>query len=156
MVVALNRREDAVPVPELGPSGRELPTANLSPKMRNRVRAELRALVNGELLLLEVERLCAKLESGEDAVYDPVTGGTELVPMSSTRVSALGKVLDVRMKLLGKVLPDLKAVELTGDDGKPLDLGRTSDRMVIATKLLAVMRAMRQDEKTLDVTPSPG
>ena len=135
----------AAVVPELSASGRALPTANLSAPQRNRMRAELRAMVNGELLLLEVERLCAKLESGEDSVFDPVTGAYESIPMNSTRVAALGKVLDVRMKMLGKVLPDLKAVELTGENGEPLKTGESSDRMVIATKLLALMRGIRAD-----------
>lgn len=150
---ALNLRIEARPEPETGEGGKVLPMANLSTPARNRMRAELRALLNGEMLLLDVERLCAKLESCEDTVYDPVTGRTEVIPMSSVRVSALGKVMDVRLKMLGKVLPDLKAVELTGEDGQPLDLGHTSDRMVIATKLLAVLRGLRHDALDGAATP---
>lgn len=120
---------------------------------RQRVRRELRALIDGERLLLDIERLCLLLTNGYDVVMDPVTMRVkEMVPMSSSRVTALGKVLDVRLRLLNKVLPDLKAIELSGPDGEPLKTedGR-SERMVLATKLLAVMRDLRDnpDDTTL-------
>ena len=61
------------------------------------------------------------------------------VPLDATRTSQLKIVLDVQLRLLSKVLPDLKAVEMSGPDGEPLPAG-SGDRMVLATKLLAIMR----------------
>lgn len=48
--------------------------------------------------------------------------------MDSQELQALKAATDTRVKLLGKYLPDLKAVELTGEDGEPI---KSENRMVI-------------------------
>jgi hypothetical protein len=43
--------------------------------------------------------------------------------LSSEQVAALRLKSDVNFKRLAKVLPDLKAIELSGDGGKPIEIG---------------------------------
>ena len=43
--------------------------------------------------------------------------------LSSEQVSALRLKSDLNFKRLAKVLPDLKAIELSGDGGGPLEIG---------------------------------
>lgn len=109
-----------------------------------RVREALRQRVDGERILSRVEHCTQVLLSGWEPVTDPATQQVTWVPLSKDRTAALGKVMDIQLRLLSKVLPDLKAVELSGADGEPLK-NVTSDRLVLATKLLAVMRASETD-----------
>ena len=55
-----------------------------------------------------------------DQVNDQLTENWQV--LSSEQVSALRLKTDLNFKRLSKVLPDLKAIELTGDDGGPLEL----------------------------------
>ena len=55
--------------------------------------------------------------------------------LSSENVSALRLKADLNFKRLGKVLPDLKAVEISGDDGGPLELKIVSFADVTAEQL---------------------
>lgn len=103
-----------------------------------RVRAALREQINGEQKLARIEQVVQALLAGEETVTDRATGQQTPVPLTRERVAALKTALDVELRLLSKVLPDLKAVEVTGEDGVPLPA--SSDRMVLATKLMAIMR----------------
>ena len=105
-----------------------------------RVREAMRQRVDGERILERIEFCTQVLLSGWEPVTDPVSQTVTFVALSKERASALGKVMDIQLRLLAKVLPDLKAVELSGPDGEPLKVGG-QDRMVLATKLLAVMRS---------------
>ena len=40
--------------------------------------------------------------------------------LESSNIAALKAAADIKLKLIGKYLPDLKAVEMTGADGKDL------------------------------------
>ena len=108
-----------------------------------RVRAALRQQVDGERQLRAIEDIVSRLTAGSEPVLNEVTGQYQPVPLDSTRVTALNAALGAHFKLLGKVLPDLKAVEITGEDGEPLSLGGGSDKLVLATKLMALMRDVR-------------
>jgi predicted YcjX-like family ATPase len=44
----------------------------------------------------------------------------ESIPMDAVMVSRLRAANEARMKLVGKYLPDVKAVEMTGEDGGPV------------------------------------
>ena len=111
----------------------------------NRVRAALRDLVDGRQILERVEYVTQCLLSGYELQIDPVTREQAYLPIDAVAVARLRTALDVQLKLLGKVLPDLKAVELSGPDGGPLDVVQHSDdRLVLATKLLALWRETRQ------------
>lgn len=105
-----------------------------------RVRKELRARVDGELVLKRIEHIMDLLLAGTESVRDPSTGLMLVLPIDSTRTQHLKVVLDAQFKLLGKVLPDLRAIELTGEDGEPLTAPGQADNLVLATKLLALMR----------------
>lgn len=100
----------------------------------------MRQRVDGGRILERIEFCTQVLLSGWEPVTDPVSQTVTFVALSKERASALGKVMDIQLRLLAKVLPDLKAVELSGPDGEPLKVGG-QDRMVLATKLLAVMRS---------------
>ena len=104
-----------------------------------RVREALRERVDGERILSRIEHCTQVLLSGWEPVTDPATKQVTWVPLSKDRTAALGKVMDIQLRLLSKVLPDLKAVEIAGADGEPLK-GPNSDKRVRATKLLAIMR----------------
>ena len=126
-------------------AGSVMPRLN-QPAM-SRVKAELRRAVDGMRLLSRIERVTILLESGYERLYDPDTGRLgDALPLTAARVSALGKVLDAQFRLLNKVLPDLKAVELSGPDGAPLTSTGQPDKMVLATKLVAVLRDMRSED----------
>lgn len=43
-------------------------------------------------------------------------------PMDQTEVARIKGATDIRLKLLAKIVPDRKAVEITGEDGKPVEM----------------------------------
>lgn len=116
---------------------------------RKRVRAALRDQINGERILETVGLVLEYLMRGSEPVVDCVTRQTTHVPLTRERVVALKVVLDVQLRLLSKVLPDLKAVEMSGPDGERLPAGST-DRLVLATKLLSIMRENQPTEQEVD------
>ena len=106
---------------------------------RKRVRAALRDRIDGERILGVIEEVLERLMRGDEPLMDLATRQSTYIPLSRERVAAYKTVLDVQLRLLSKVLPDLKAVEMSGPDGERLKAGST-DRLVLATKLLAIMR----------------
>lgn len=79
------------------------------------------ALRNSETLR-DINYCLDVLRSG----FEPVRaqdGSQVLVPLDKTRVSALGIVLKSQLKLLDKVLPDLKAVEVSDGSQAPQGAG---------------------------------
>ena len=48
------------------------------------------------------------------------------VPMEATEVNRKKIVIDTKLKLITKYLPDLKSTELTGPDGGPVQLADVS------------------------------
>lgn len=114
-----------------------------------RVRDQLRRMVDGETQLRCIGEILDRLTSGWEPVRDPRTGSADWVPLDRDRVAALNAALSTHLKLLNKVLPDLKAVELSGPDGERLASG-TSDRLVLATKLLAIWREEQEGLVAMD------
>ena len=49
----------------------------------------------------------------------------EHIELDPTMVSRLKAAADIKCKLINKYLPDLKAVEITGEDGDPIDMVQT-------------------------------
>lgn len=47
-------------------------------------------------------------------------------PLEPVEVQRLGKAIDSRLKLLNKYLPDIKAVEVSGEDGAPMTVVQMS------------------------------
>lgn len=68
-------------------------------------RENLRAMLEAGGHVQHVLDLCTKIEQNPDGP-----------------VNALKVVIDTKLKLINKFLPDLKAVEMTGADGGPVDL----------------------------------
>jgi hypothetical protein len=110
-----------------------------------RIRRDLRGMVNGEDILMAISRVHQMMLDGREPIVNAATGITTYVVLDTLRTTQLGRVLDLNFKLLAKVLPDLKSIELTGAAlAGPQD---SQDRMVLATKLLAVWR--EEDEQAL-------
>lgn len=110
---------------------------------RTKVRAELRKMLDGERMLNRIEQCVTYLMQGSEPVTNAATREVAYVPLTRERLGALKIVLDTQLRLLSKVLPDLKAIEMTDDKGNRLAAG-SQDRMVLATKLLAIMREEKQ------------
>lgn len=49
----------------------------------------------------------------------------EHIALDPTMVSRLKAAADIKCKLINKYLPDLKAVEVTGEDGEPINTVQT-------------------------------
>ena len=49
----------------------------------------------------------------------------EHIELDPTMVSRLKAAADIKCKLINKYLPDLKAVEVTGEDGEPINMVQT-------------------------------
>jgi len=124
-------------------NARTLPTVTPGHPAARRVRAKLRELVDGERSLGRISMVTDWMLSGYEPMTDAVTLEVTHLPLTRERVVALKVVLDVELKLLGKVLPDLKAVEMTDSEGQPLPA--SGDRLVLATKLLAIMREREEE-----------
>jgi hypothetical protein len=100
------------------------------PKNRARLAAlqdDLRAVIDGRAHLLALMHNIGLLESGYEVMKTPdgspfldEQGLTQLRQLSQERVAAIRVANQDRMKLLGKVLPDLKQVEMTDAGGGSL------------------------------------
>jgi len=53
-------------------------------------------------------------------------------PLENTDIQRLKAAADIKARLIGKYLPDLKAVEVTGEDGKPIE-GKWTVEFINAT-----------------------
>lgn len=49
----------------------------------------------------------------------------EHIELDPTMISRLKAAADIKCKLINKYLPDLKAVEVTGEDGEPINMVQT-------------------------------
>lgn len=104
-------------------------------------RDKLRNSIDGAESLREILHYAAILAAGQEQVTERWTGEVEWRLIDSMRTTQLSKAADIHFRLLNKVLPDLRAVELSGPDGAPVELGApANERMVLATKLLALLR----------------
>lgn len=117
---------------------------------RREARKQLRESIQGRHLLLSIEDIVKRLTSGVELTVDPPPGvDPDTVSLSNDRISALRAALDAHFKLLNKVLPDLKAVELTGADGGPLQV---EEQERSATEVAArLVWLLRTQGETIDV-----
>ena len=102
----------------------KLVASNHAVRRENRriTREELRRRIDGQTQLEEIMKALTFLSGSRDIEVDPQTGQILKIgtPLDATQISAVKAEIDTRMKLLNKIMPDLKAVELTGDEGDPL------------------------------------
>ena len=54
-------------------------------------------------------------------------------PLENTDIQRLKAAADIKARLISKYLPDLKAVEITGEDGKPIE-GKWTVEFINASK----------------------
>lgn len=73
----------------------------------------LRVALRNSETLRDINYCLDVLRSGQEVVR-AADGSHLAIPLDKTRVAALGLILRTQLKLLDKVLPDLKAVEVTG------------------------------------------
>lgn len=97
-------------------------------------RESVRSRIDGRWLVDGIVSTIKTLEAGEEMV-----GGTA-VPLDKGRVASLSVAMQARFKLLAKVLPDLKAVELAGPGGEPLDLQQGMTSTEGAARLLWLLQ----------------
>lgn len=88
---------------------------------RDANRAKVRDAIDGQGQLQAIAVIISKLESGyEDIPVPDMDTGIEQavsVPLSKERVGALRAAMEGRLRLLGKVVPDLKSVDLGDGEG---------------------------------------
>jgi hypothetical protein len=102
---------------------------------REFVRHEIQALRHVQ----DLENMALMLLSGQEAAVDPVTEQPSLIPLDKDRTSQLNVCANIKFRLLAKVLPDIKAVELTGAGGEELGSQRQLAEMELRNRLRAVL-----------------
>lgn len=102
---------------------------NKSARLEHQIRTQkrhLRECIDAENQLNTLVAIQVAMMQHEAPVIVREPGGvcrTEHRPLNSDRIAALKVAADISLKLLGKVLPDLKAVEIhdpNGDAVKPV------------------------------------
>ena len=101
------------------------------------VKKLLREAIQGEQVLLSIGDILDRLMQGQEPSPD---GGPPL-PLDSERIAALKGAMDGHFKLLNKVLPDLRSVELTGADGEALIPKAEVSNIELAARLLYLARS---------------
>ena len=81
---------------------------------RNRAirREALRVQLKGQGHVQHVVEIATKLREG-------------YLSLEGTQIQSLKAAADLHCKMIGKYLPDLKAIELTGDDGESIKVDNT-------------------------------
>ena len=87
----------------------------------------------------DIETIELMLFSGKEAVQEPVTGTLYMLPLDRYRTMQLKAAADVKGTLLKKVLPDIKAVELTGAGGEELGTDRQMAVLELRNRLRAIL-----------------
>lgn len=98
------------------------------------VREQLRALIIGEDLIADIVDIAQKLNRGTEKTVNS-EGGYQDVVMGRDRAGSLKAAAEVKLALLRKVLPDLKAVELTGAEGGPITTQSEVNPVELLTRL---------------------
>lgn len=96
-------------------------------------REHLRLEIQSRKHILEMEAAAFILYEGYEPIADRDTGEMTLRPIGRDRVASLKAAADISEKLLRKVLPDLKQVEIqtdsNGGEGRILENTDLSNRM---------------------------
>jgi len=104
-------------------------------EQREYLRHEIAARIHVE----DLETIALILFSGTEAVLDADTDEIAMVPLDKERVAQLAAAASVKSGLLKKVLPDIKAVELTGAGGEELGTDRQMSELELKNRLRAVL-----------------
>ena len=83
-------------------------------------RAALRERVRVAEHLDRIDQLSNILDQGWERVADPLTGQTTTVPLDNARRQQIDSAIAAKMRLVDKVLPQLKSEEITGAGGESL------------------------------------
>ena len=121
-------------------------------RAENRVeeREHLRLEIKSRRLIEEMQEAALMLFIGVELKTDKETNESILIPLGRDRIASLKAGADIADKLLKKVLPDLKQIELQdgdrGGEGRILENTDLSNRMRIYVEALAKRR--------MDTSPS--
>jgi hypothetical protein len=102
-------------------------------------REYLRHEIEARQHVQDLETIALMLFSGKEATSDPVTGEVVMVPLDKDRTSQLQAAANVKQGLLKKVLPDIKAVELTGAGGEDLGTDKAMAELELRNRLRAIL-----------------
>ena len=102
---------------------------------REYVRHEIQALRHVQ----DLETMALMLMTGQEAAVDPVTETPTLIPLDRDRTQQLATCANIKLNLLKKVVPDIKAVELTGAGGEELGNQRELAELELRNRLRAVL-----------------
>lgn len=96
-------------------------------------REHLRLEIKSRRLLDDLDATVIVLRDGVEPIVDRDTGEIDLRPIGRDRVASLKAGADIALKLLNKVLPDIKQVEIqdssNGGEGRILENTDLSNRM---------------------------
>ena len=87
----------------------------------------------------DLETMALMLFSGEEVITDGQTGQAALVPLDKDRAAQLSACATIKLALLRKVVPDIKAVELTGAGGEELGSQRELAQIELRNRLRAAL-----------------
>lgn len=104
-------------------------------EQREYLRHEIAARVH----VKDLETIALVLFCGHEAVKDPVLEEPRMVPLDKDRTSQLTAAANVKLSLLKKVLPDIKAMELTGAGGEDLGTDRAMAELELRNRLRAIL-----------------
>lgn len=119
-------------------------------RAENRVeeREHLRLEIQSRKIIEKMQEAAFMLYLGVEAFTDDLTGVTVLRPLGRDRIASLKAAADISDKLLKKVLPDLKQIELqdstAGGEGRILENTDLNNRMRIYVDALE-KRALAND-----------
>ncbi|MFV2089778.1 MAG: hypothetical protein ACC642_03905 [Pseudomonadales bacterium] len=109
--------------------------AELEIKRREALRDRIRTLDH----LDRIDQLSVILDHGWELQTDPVTGQEVRLLLDNARRQQIDSAISAKMKLVDKVLPVLKAEEITGAGGADLDVNRSMPVLELRNRLRAIL-----------------
>jgi hypothetical protein len=113
-------------------------------------REHLRLEIKSRKLIEEMQEAAMMLFTGCELFTDEETGVAVLRPLGRDRIASLKAGADIADKLLKKVLPDLKQIEL--QDGGQSDSGRLLENTDISNRMRLYVEALQRRALANDAT----
>lgn len=109
-------------------------------RRRGEARENVRHEIDARRYVYQLDAISETLLAGRELVQDPITGQQTTIPLDKDRLAQLLGAAGIKQNLLKKVLPDIKAVELTGADGEDLGTDRVMATIELRNRLRAILR----------------
>ncbi len=110
-------------------------------------REYLRHEIQARMHVQDLETIASMLYSGYEVVHalgggegEAGEGPVTMVPIDKARTAQLLGAANVKLSLLKKVLPDIKAMELTGAGGEELGTDRVMALLELKNRLRAILQ----------------